>query len=136
MGRLDEARDTLVRALAYNELLPHQELLGHTLGLLGAVEMDVGAPERATPLLERSLAIRIENGDTRGEGWMRLELSRAAAATAMPGRARQMLASGLRAARACGDAELIEAYEQLRRTNGFQQDEHQTGKGEAECHDT
>ena len=119
MGRLDEARETLVRALAYNELLPHADLLGHTLGMLGAVELDAGAPDRATPLLERSLAIRVENGDIRGEGWMCLELSRAAAATARPERAREMLASGVRAARACGDMELVEACDRLRRTSGL-----------------
>jgi len=119
MGRLDEARDTFQRALAYNELLPHADLLGHTLGLLGAVEMDAGAPERAVPHLERSLAVRVENGDTRGEGWMCLELSRAAVASGMPERAREMLDSGARAARACDDRELAEACERMRRTSGL-----------------
>ena len=119
MGRRSEARDALARALAYNERTPRADLLGHTLGMLGAVEMDAGAPDRATPFFERSLAIRVESGDTRGEGWMRYELSRAAAAIAMRDRAREMLESGVRAAQDCGDAELGEACERLRRTAGL-----------------
>lgn len=119
MGRLDDAREALVRALAYNELIPRADLLGHTLGMLGGVEMDAGAPDRALPFLQRSLAIRVESGDTRGEGWMCYELSRAAAATAKRDRARGLLESGARAARACGDVQLGEACEQLRRTEGL-----------------
>ncbi|MGH7623467.1 MAG: tetratricopeptide repeat protein, partial [Gemmatimonadaceae bacterium] len=119
MGRLDEARETLVRALAYNELSPRTDLLGHTLGMLGAVELDAGAPERAVPFLERSLALRVGSGDARCEGWMCYELSRAAAATEERDRAREMLESGARVAMACGDTELGEACERLRRTAGL-----------------
>jgi tetratricopeptide (TPR) repeat protein len=119
MGRVDEAREALARALAYNELTPRPDLLGHTLGLLGALEMDAGAPERAIPFLERSLAIRVGSGDTRGEGWMCYELSRAAASTAMLDRAREMLESSARMAKVCGDLELGEACERLRRTAGL-----------------
>jgi hypothetical protein len=50
---------------------------------------------------------------------MRYELSRAAAAGAMRDRAREMLDAGAKAARDCGDAELIEACERLRRTAGL-----------------
>jgi predicted ATPase/class 3 adenylate cyclase len=119
MGRHGDARQALGRALAYNESIPRADLLGHTLGMLGAVEMDAGAPDRAMPLFERSLAIRVERGDTRGEGWMCYELSRAAAATALRDRAREMLESGARVARDCGDTELGEACERLRRTAGL-----------------
>jgi len=116
MGRLEDARDTLVRALAYNEFSTRADLLGHTLGMLGAVEMDSGAPDLAIPHFERSLAIRVESGDTRGEGWMYYELSRAAVAAAMRDRALETLELGVRAAESCGDAELGEACERLRRT--------------------
>jgi serine/threonine protein kinase/tetratricopeptide (TPR) repeat protein len=118
LGRLDEARETLARALAYNELSSRADLLGHTLGMLGAVEIDLGAPDLALPHLERSRAIRVQSGDTRGEGWMCYELSRAAAATAMQDRARELLADCARAAQACGDRELGEACERLRFTVG------------------
>jgi len=119
MGRLDEARETLTRALAYNELSTRTDLLGHTLALLGGVEMDAGAPQRALPFLERSLALRVESGDTRGEGWMCYELSRAAAALEERHRAREMLDSGARVAKVVGDTELGEACERLRRTAGL-----------------
>jgi hypothetical protein len=87
--------------------------------MLGAVEMEAGAADRAVPYLERSLAIRVEQGDTRGEGWMCYELSRAAVAGAMPDRARSMLESSARAAKECGDAELSDACDRLRRTAGL-----------------
>src|SRR6185437_2063886 len=119
MGRHADARASLHRALDHNERAGRAQLLGHTLGMLGAVEMDAGAPDRAIPLLERSLAIRVERGDTRGEGWMCYELSRAAAAGAMPDRARAMLEASARAARDVGDAELSDACERFRRTAGL-----------------
>ncbi len=119
LGRLDDARETLQRALAYNELCPRADLLGHTLGMLGNVEMDAGAPDRALPHFERSRAIRIQSGDARGEGWMCYELSRAAAAASMPDRARAMLDVGARAAQECGDSELGHACERLRHTAGL-----------------
>ncbi len=119
MGRHADARTSLGRALDHNERTGRPELLGHTLGMLGAVEMDAGAPDRAIPLLERSLAIRVERGDTRGEGWMCYELSRAAAAGAKPDHARAMLESGARAARESGDTELSDACERFRRTAGL-----------------
>lgn len=119
MGRQTDARASLDRALDHNERAGRAQLLGHTLGMLAAVEMDAGAPDRAIPLLERSLAIRVERGDTRGEGWMCYELSRAAAAGAMPDRARAMLEAGARAARDVGDAELSDACERFRRTAGL-----------------
>jgi hypothetical protein len=50
---------------------------------------------------------------------MRYELSRAAAASAMRDRAREMLELGEQAARDCGDTELGKACEQLRRTEGL-----------------
>ena len=119
MGRHAEARDSLARALSHNERAARPDLLGHTLGMLGAVEMDAGAPDRAVPYLERSLAIRVEQGDTRGEGWMCYELSRAAAAGAMPDRARALLEAGARAAKTSGDVELGDACDRLRRTAGL-----------------
>lgn len=130
MGRLDDAREALARALAYNELLPRADLLGHTLGLLGAVELDAAAPDRAMPFLERSLAIRSDNGDTRGAGWMCFELSRAAATAHKAERAREMLESGARLARACGDSELAAACEELRRTTAVDRHEDQIPNGE------
>ncbi|HKV50850.1 MAG TPA: tetratricopeptide repeat protein, partial [Gemmatimonadaceae bacterium] len=119
MGRHADARASLDRALDHNERAARPELLGHTLGMLGAVEMDAGAPDRAIPFLERSLAIRVERGDTRGEGWMCYELSRAAAAGAKPDHARAMLESSARAARESGDTELSDACERFRRTAGL-----------------
>ncbi|HET7197445.1 MAG TPA: tetratricopeptide repeat protein, partial [Burkholderiales bacterium] len=119
MGRHADARTSLARALEHNERAARPELLGHTLGMLGAVEMEAGAADRAVPYLERSLAIRVEQGDTRGEGWMCYELSRAAVAGAMPDRARSMLESSARAAKECGDAELSDACDRLRRTAGL-----------------
>ena len=119
MGRHADARESLARALAHNEAAGQPELLGHTLGMLGAVEMDAGLPDRAVPFLERSLAIRVEHGDRRGEGWMRYELSRAAAAGSMRDRARTMLESSAHAARDSGDTELHDACERLRRTAGL-----------------
>ncbi|MBK5188927.1 MAG: tetratricopeptide repeat protein [Gemmatimonadaceae bacterium] len=119
VGRSADAREALERALAYNEITSRADLLGHTLGMMGALEMDAGAADRAMPLFERSLAIRLEQGDRRGEGWMRYELSRAAAAASMRDRAREMLDSGAMAARDCGDTELGEACERLRRTAGL-----------------
>ena len=119
MGRHADARASLARALEHNERTARAELLGHTLGMLGTAEMEAGAPARAIPYLERSLAIRVEHGDTRGEGWMCYELSRAAAAGAMPDRARAMLDTSTRAAKACGDAELSDACDRFRRTAGL-----------------
>jgi tetratricopeptide (TPR) repeat protein len=119
LGRYDDAREALDRALAHNETAMRADLLGHTLGMLGAVELDAGAPDRALSHFERSLAIRLEQGDRRGEGWMRYELSRAAVASAMRDRAREMLEASEQAARDCGDTELREACERLRRTAGL-----------------
>jgi len=47
------------------------------------------------------------------------ELSRAAAAGAMPDRARAMLDTSTRAAKECGDIELSDACDRLRRTAGL-----------------
>jgi len=94
-------------------------LLGHSLGTLGALEMDAGEVDHAAARFEESLAIRLRLRDRRGEGWMRYELARVAAARGSPDTGRSLLGTAVGLAEECGDAALGEACDRLRRSAGL-----------------
>ncbi len=79
----------------------------------------MGDAERAAEYYQRSLEIRRDLGDQRGEGWMLHHLARNDAAGGMPYQARERVARASQIAAECGDQELATACEQLLRTSGY-----------------
>lgn len=119
MGRHGDAHRALGEALEHNRREGLEVLLAHSLGALGALERDAGEVDGAALRFEESLAIRLHLRDRRGEGWMRYELARVAAARGSPDTARSQLVTAAALAEECGDAALGEACDRLRRSAGL-----------------
>ena len=77
LGRAEEAQATLERAVHVHADSGQLLLEGHAVALLGDVARAQRDAPRAVACYERSLAIRQQLGNRRGEGWMRHHLARA-----------------------------------------------------------
>jgi tetratricopeptide (TPR) repeat protein/class 3 adenylate cyclase len=113
LGRVDEARETLEGAVRAHAGGGQLLLEGHALALLG----DVARTQRDLPgaitCYERSLMIRQEVGDRRGEGWMHHHLARACHDAGEGDRARQEVARAEAIGLELGDGEILAACRQL-----------------------
>ncbi|HET8653952.1 MAG TPA: tetratricopeptide repeat protein [Longimicrobiaceae bacterium] len=119
LGRREEARARLEDAVEHHRRTGQPLLEGHALAALGDLLAERGEPGRALECYERSLAIRRRIGDRRGEGWMLLGLARVELPRGLAERARGWIDEAARIAGECGDAELEEACERLRRAPGL-----------------
>src|SRR5690606_11572207 len=76
MGRTDRAIAVLEEAAATAQRAEQSLLEGHALGLLGELWEERTELESAHDCFARSLALRRELNDRRGEGWMLCGLGR------------------------------------------------------------
>ena len=113
LGRCDEARNQLERAVAHHARSGQTLLEGHALAALGDLSWETGDSSDAARLYEQSLLKRQEVGDTRGQGWMLQRLARARAAIGLHGEADALLSQAAELAVVSSDEELMNACAQL-----------------------
>jgi tetratricopeptide (TPR) repeat protein len=118
MGRADRAIAVLENAIDVERRTEQPLLEGHALGVLAELREERSELERAHDGYTRSLAIRRELGDRRGEGWMLCGLGRIHLARGEADAARAAANEAAAIARECADAELAVACERLRRAPG------------------
>jgi tetratricopeptide (TPR) repeat protein len=114
LGRRADARQQLVKAVDHHRRWAHRQLEGHALAALGDICWDDGQPDEALEWYERSLRLRVEIGDGRGEGWMLQRLARLHAAKGDREDAEDLLRRAADLSVHCSDEELMEACEQVR----------------------
>ena len=113
LERMDEAQDSLERAVRVHAAGAQHLLEGHALALLGDVALARRDASGAIAYYEQSLAIRERLGDRRGEGWMRHLLARASQEAGQGDRARQEAALAAAIAEELADGELVAACRAL-----------------------
>jgi serine/threonine protein kinase/tetratricopeptide (TPR) repeat protein len=114
LGRRDDARQRLVQAIDHHRRGAHRQLEGHALAALGDICWDDGQPDEALEWYERSLRLRVEIGDGRGEGWMLQRLARLHAAKGDREDVEDLLRRAADLSMHHSDEELMEACEQVR----------------------
>jgi serine/threonine protein kinase/tetratricopeptide (TPR) repeat protein len=114
LGRRDDARQRLVQAIDHHRRGAHRQLEGHALAALGDICWDDGQPDEALDWYERSLRLRVEIGDGRGEGWMLQRLARLHAAKGDREDVDDLLRRAADLSVHHSDEELMEACEQVR----------------------
>jgi tetratricopeptide (TPR) repeat protein/class 3 adenylate cyclase len=114
LGRRAEARDQLVQAVDHHRRSGHRHLEGHALAALGDICWDENQRDDALDWYERSLRLRVEISDRRGEGWMLQRLARLQAARGNLPEADELLRRAADLSVHCSDEELMEACEQVR----------------------
>jgi class 3 adenylate cyclase/tetratricopeptide (TPR) repeat protein len=115
LGRDSEAEPRLHEALALHRDSGQRQLEAHALALIAATALDREDAEAATRYFGESLQLRRALGDRRGEGWMLHGLARCELVRSVPFKVREHAAGAARIAEECGDSELAQACEQLRR---------------------
>lgn len=113
LGRRADARRQLLQAIDHHRRGAHRQLEGHALAALGDICWDDGQPDEALEYYQRSLRLRVEIGDGRGEGWMLQRLARLHAAKGDRD-AGDLLRRAADLSVHCSDEELMEACEQVR----------------------
>lgn len=115
IGRREDARARLEEAICHHRAGVSALPEGHALAVLGDIHFETGDMEHALECYERSLLLRREAGDRRGEGWMLHHLARVDLARELSGQARDLIDRASQVADECGDDELRTALERLRR---------------------
>jgi tetratricopeptide (TPR) repeat protein/class 3 adenylate cyclase len=116
LGRIEEAGGWLSEAIAHHSREALRQLEGHALAALGELEESLDELSTAAGLYERSLAIRREIGDRRGEAWMLHHLAQVAIARGTLAEADEYIAAAAQAANDCDDEQLVQACARLRRS--------------------
>jgi tetratricopeptide (TPR) repeat protein len=116
LGQLAEAQNRFIEAVALHRKTGQLQLEAHALAALGDISTELGDAEGAAEHYKRSLEIRRQTGDHRGEGWMLYNLARGGGAG---GTAAEMVLRASELAAVCSDQELITACEQLRSTSRY-----------------
>ena len=114
LGRRAEARGQLVQAVDHHRRSGHRQLEGHALAALGDICWGDNQRDDALDWYERSLRLRVEISDRRGEGWMLQRLARLQAARGNLPEADELLRRAADLSVHCSDEELMEACEQVR----------------------
>jgi tetratricopeptide (TPR) repeat protein len=109
LGRADEAKSMLDRAMRAHATSRQDVLEGHALALLGDVAEMQRDHAAAIAAYEQSLAIRQQRGDRRGEGWMRHHIARACQDAGLAERARAEIARAEQIGHELADGEILEA---------------------------
>jgi serine/threonine protein kinase/tetratricopeptide (TPR) repeat protein len=118
MGRRSAARERLEHALSHHQRTRQSQLEAHALAALGDVCWDSGETQAAAEWYQRSLVCRQALGDRRGEAWMLQRLARSEVAAGASTATAELLARADALSAGCGDEELIDACEELRRAIG------------------
>jgi tetratricopeptide (TPR) repeat protein len=113
LGRVADATGRLEGAVALHREMGQRQLEAHGLAALGDISSELGQTAAAVEYYQRSLEIRREIADVRGEGWMLYNLVRCDAAAEQ---ARDLIVRASQVAEECGDHELAAACEELRPT--------------------
>jgi len=116
LRRYDEALAHLEQAVHAAHQANHRLFLGHALAAIGDVYRERGEGVEAVTHYRRSLDIRREIGDRRGEGWMLHRLALIESSSGRRDNVRTWAAEASRIAEIEGDRELLQACEEVLRT--------------------